>query len=246
LSKYITTTQTAYIKKRNITDNIRIINSAIQLANCEPDIKGSIIALDAQKAFDTVSHGYLKQLLIQVGLECFVPIFKLLYSELKNNMVINNQIIGQHAVKQGVKQGDALSCTLFILAIEPLLRNIEKNNDIKAIESKIIGFKWPKVVGYADDITCIMVNNRVGKQALFCEYERFSKRSGLILNAEKTEIYNFGNLGRNANLVENSKIKYLLKEYVITSVKEIRVNGWKSTFTLVQKAAYFVRKNSNL
>ncbi len=117
LSKHISKTQTAYIRKRNITDNIRTISAAIQLANCEPDIEGSIIALDAQKAFDTVSHRYLAKVLNKVGLNVFVPIFELLYSNLINDTVLSGQIIGQHSVTNGVKQGDALSCTLFILAI---------------------------------------------------------------------------------------------------------------------------------
>jgi hypothetical protein len=225
LSKYISKTQTAYIRKRNITDNIRTISAAIQLANCEPDIDGSIIALDAQKAFDTVSHRYLAKVLNKVGLSAFVPIFKLLYSNLINDTVLSGQIIGQHSVKNVVKQGDALSCTLFILAIEPLIRNIETNARIKSIKSRILGYQWPKVLGYADDITCIIRNDSNGKQALFSEYERFSRESGLILNADKTEIYNFGSVrGRNgrANL---TKVNYMGKSYEISSVGEIRVNG---------------------
>jgi hypothetical protein len=140
-------------------------------------------------------------------------------------MVINNQIIGRHCVKRGVKQGDALSCTLFILAIEPLIRNIEKNNDIKSIESKTIGFTWPKVLGYADYITCVMVNDRMGKQALFTEYEKFSKNSGLILNADKTEVYNFGNIDRGLNIRQLTRVNYLQKSYVISSIEEIKING---------------------
>jgi hypothetical protein len=225
LHKHISKTQTAYIRGRNITDNIRTISAAIQLANCEPDIDGSVIALDAQKAFDSVSHEYLVKVLQTVGLNSFVPIFQLLYKSLINDIVLNKQIVGQHSVNNGVKQGDALSCTLFILAIEPLIRNIEKNATIKAIESKILDYKWPKVLGYADDITCVIVNDKDSKQAVFKEYERFCIISGLILNADKTEIYNFGNAVRRNGEDDITKVKYMMKKYEIALLAEIKING---------------------
>jgi hypothetical protein len=132
----------------------------------EPNIKGSVIALDAQKAFDSVSHSYLNALLEVVGLGSFVPILKLLYNDLVNDIVINGRIAGQHKVTNGVKQGDALSCTLFILAIEPLLRNIDKNKDIENVKSELVDFKWPKIYGYADDIICLSNNMEKCKRGL--------------------------------------------------------------------------------
>jgi hypothetical protein len=226
LSNYITTTQTAYVKNRNISDNIRIINGAIQLANVEMQINGTVVALDAQKAFDSVNHQYLNIVLEKIGLSAFTPIFKLLYKDLSNDVLVNVEVIGSHKITNGVKQGDALSCTLFILAIEPLLKNIEQNLNIKSIHSTELQYSWPKVMGYADDITCITLNEIGCKQAIFDEYERFSKNSGLMLNADKTEIYNFkGLLQHNIDLLAVDLIKYCGKEYSIKPVKEIRVNG---------------------
>jgi len=226
LSNYITTAQTAYVKNRNISDNIRVINCAIQLANVEMQVNGTVVALDAQKAFDSLSHQYLHNVLEKVGLTTFIPILKLLYTDLSNEVLLNGEIIGSHKITNGVKQGDALSCTLFILAIEPLLRNIEHNSNIKSISSTELQYNWPKVLGYADDITCMTLNEIGCKQAIFDEYERFSKVSGLMLNAEKTEIYNFkGQFRNNIDLLVADSIKYYGKEYLIKPVKEIRVNG---------------------
>jgi hypothetical protein len=224
LEKYIMKTQTAYIKHRNITDNICIISNAIQLANYEPNIEGSVIALDAQKAFDSVNHDYLGLVLTRVGLSNFVPIFRLLYRDLVNDTVINGRTIGRHAVNNGVKQGDALSCTLFILAIEPLMRNIEKNANIKSLKSNMLDFVWPKVLGYADDITCLTVNQDRGKQEVFKLYEKFSNISGLYLNAEKTEILNFSSNGPAAHEASDI-IRYCGQDYDIVPVKKIKING---------------------
>jgi hypothetical protein len=122
----ITCTQTAYIKGRNISDNLRLLGAAVRLAENEDDINATIIALDAQKAFDSVNHQYIIALLQRTGLHNFVPIFQLLYKDLRNDIIINGKIGDGYSLGNGVKQGDALSCSLFILAMEPLLRNITK------------------------------------------------------------------------------------------------------------------------
>jgi len=228
IQNHISTTQTAYIRNRNITDNIRLISTAIQLANHEPNINGSIVALDAQKAFDSVSHNYLERVLNKTGLNSFTPIFKLLYSNLSNDTIINGRIVGRHSVKNGVKQGDALSCTLFILAIEPLIRNIEKNENIKKLKSNTLDYRWPSIVGYADDVTCITINEPECKQMIFTEYERFSKNSGLVLNAEKTEIYNFKSEHQrllHPQNMETTRVRYMGEQYEIATVSDIKING---------------------
>jgi hypothetical protein len=219
LKDQITNLQTAYIKGRNITDNIRMINSAIQLASFEPQISGSIVALDAQKAFDTVRHDYLKIVLEKTGLGDFAPIFDLLYKGINNDLLINGKIKGNHMINNGVKQGDALSCTLFILAIEPLIRNLQSNPLIKPIKSLTLQYSWPKVYAYADDITCVITNDSESKQNIFSEYEKLTKVSGLKLNADKTEIYDFG------GLQGQTVVNYCDSSYTIDAVGEIKING---------------------
>ncbi len=59
----ITNTQTVYIKGRNISDNLRLLGAAVRLADNEDDINAIVIALDAQKAFDSVNHHYITSLL---------------------------------------------------------------------------------------------------------------------------------------------------------------------------------------
>ena len=72
----ITNAQTAYLKGRLINDNVRALLATIQASNDEPDIDGLIVSLDAKKAFDSVEHTYIGKCLTKLGLESFVPIFK--------------------------------------------------------------------------------------------------------------------------------------------------------------------------
>jgi len=224
IKEYITPTQTAYIKGRNISDNLRMLNSAVKLTELEDDLNGIIIALDAQKAFDSVNHDYIAAVLERCALTSFIPFFRLLYKGLKNDIIINGKIGEGYDLKNGVKQGDALSCSLFILAIEPVLRNIMANDNITPLRSGRIGYTWPKILGYADDLTIITNNNDRCIDEVFVEYEHFTKASGLKLNADKTELFPIqgGNLVPDLDPVP---IKYLNQQYNANRLNSIKING---------------------
>ena len=210
--------QTAYLKGRLINDNIRAILSTINLSNIEA-IEGLIVSLDAKKAFDSVDHGYIEACLRKFGCSKFVPIFKTLYKDLKTDIIVNGKIVPGFKINRGVKQGDALSCILFIMCMEPLLRNINSNQEIKALRSNILSCELPKTYAYADDVNCIMCGDSSLKE-LFKEYERLTLASGLELNADKTEIMRLGE--------ENEatfNVRYKEADHQITTQQEIKING---------------------
>ena len=212
--------QTAYLKGRLINDNIRAILATINLSNIEEDLKGIIVSLDAKKAFDSVSHQYLIKCLKSFGCHNFVPIFKTLYKDLKTDIIINGRIVPGFAVKRGVKQGDALSCILFIMCMEPLLRNIESNPQIESVRSTLLENDLPKTYAYADDVNCIMKDSPIALQALFKEYERLTTISGLELNADKTELIRLG-----SNNPATYDVEYRNRNHQIHSQDEIKING---------------------
>ena len=128
VSKLISEEQTAYIPGRLINDNVRAMLMTVDLANIEENIDGLLISLDAKKAFDSVDHRYIKKCLASFGLDCFVPIFNTLYKDLNSKIILNGRAVNGYDILKGVKQGDALSCILFIMCMEPLLRNMKENN----------------------------------------------------------------------------------------------------------------------
>jgi hypothetical protein len=223
ITDYITPTQTAYIKGRNIADNLRLLNALTTNCNFNMDINSSVVALDAQKAFDSVNHKYIAQVLEKIGLTNFIPIFKLLYKNLTNDILINGQASIGFKIENGVKQGDALSCSLFILAIEPVLRNLQVNSDIQAITCNRLNFTWPKVLAYADDISVITQNSHHSVQAIFTEYDRLSKASGLFLNADKTELFNV--TSPNTFAMQMHSIIYNNQNYNIQNATSVKING---------------------
>ena len=212
--------QAAYVPGRDISFNNRLLRTALKFAQ-DHNKDYSIISLDARKAFDSVSHEYLGRVMeaYQFPAE-FVSIFKILYSINCASVQVNGHLSSPFQLERGVKQGDALSCGLFVLAIDPLLRNIKANDNIKGLtiptdENESIEIK---VLAYADDVAVVCKNRNL--QPIFTEYERLSRVSGLELNAEKTEIINLVDSNRIV-----SAIRYREQNFLIGRIESIKICG---------------------
>ena len=217
--------QTAYLKGRLINDNIRALRASINVINEETDIDAVLISLDAKKAFDSVEHSYIETCLRKFGLSGFVPIFKTLYSDLKTDIIVNGKVVSGYKIMRGVKQGDALSCVLFIMCVEPLLRNIENNPLVESVSSVTLAATLPKSYAYADDVNCFVKNNVRTIQGIFNEYDRLSRLSGLKLNADKTEIMHL--VSRNLRLAVRLPFRFVYsgENHLVESSLEIKING---------------------
>ena len=224
LESIIDVSQTAYVPGRSVMDNLR--TNFFYKQYCQKKTKEAVlISLDAKKAFDSVSHNYIKETLEAYGFgPNFLKTFEVLYNDITSRILINGFFSESIKIERGVKQGDALSCAIFIICIDPLLRNINSNKEIKEIViqkkknklSKSISFK---AAAYADDISVIC--ERICIQSVFDEYERLTRKSGLELNADKTEIL----LLNNQNVEEKVKIKYDHKLFKIETVKTNKICG---------------------
>ena len=177
--------QTAYIPGRLINDNIRAMLMTVDLANADRNVDGCIVSLDAKKAFDSVDHRYIVRCLRAFGLDSFVPIFKILYKELSSEIILNGRVIKGYQILKGVKQGDALSCILFIICMEPLIRNIKNNRGIESISSEKLRMEIPKVYGFADDINVIAKATENGVQEIFTEYQVSTIHSRIWVRAQR-------------------------------------------------------------
>ena len=223
LSNMISHNQTAYIKGRQITDNLHLLQYAIEKA-VEIDESTSIVSLDAEKAFDSIEHWYIREILDKIGLSKFKLLFDIIYRDQKVSIQLNSRCAGTYNIKNGVKQGDALSCILFILGIEPLLKNISADNYIKGVT--IEGIEIPKIISYADDVACIIKPGNSNLQRIFNHYQEMTDCSGLRLNADKTELISW--LGND----QSYKIIYEGNEYNIAPCDNMKVNGLQIGFNL--------------
>ena len=225
LPSILSEAQAAYVPGRDINFNNRLIRVArnYSVAN---SLDHCVVSLDAKKAFDSVSHEYLTKVMETYGFPPeFISVVRVLYENLTAVVQVNGFLSKEFKILNGVKQGDALSCGLFVLAIDPLLRNLICNVHIEGVTIPVspAEVEEVKILSYADDFTIISKNSDL--QAIFSEYERFSNLSGLVLNADKTEVFNMSQ-----SPIQISRIDYLGQQFQLGRVEKIRLCGlWLAT-----------------
>ncbi len=195
LNKVIHCSQTAYIPGRNVHNNTRMFDFYKTYCK-ENNIDAILMSLDAKKAFDSVDHKYMTVVLEKYGFsKQFISMVKLLYRELKADILVNGFRTVAIRIGRCVKQGDALSCALFILCLDPLIRNIENNPKIKEVPIRTsLSHKSikAKIGAFADDVGTLTKGDSESINEIFLEYSKFSIRSGIELNEAKTEILQLG------------------------------------------------------
>jgi hypothetical protein len=87
-------------------------------------------------------------------------------------------------VGRSCRQGDPIAPYLFILAIEPLLRQLKHDDEVVGLQTPLQEVKF---TAYADDITLLLKNQASLDKALAI-IDDFGSTSGLLLNRDKTEI----------------------------------------------------------
>jgi exonuclease III len=176
--------QLGFVKGKLITDGTRLIRYIIEEIE-DRNESGLVAALDFEKAFDSISHEFLWEVLRSKGFpESFVHTIQTLYRD-SEAAVINNSLTTQYfPMGRGCKQGDPLSPYLFILAIDPLLTALKQEDSIKPILK--LGNHEFKLSAYADDIT-LMTDGEESLEAAFGMLEEFKEISGLTINKDKTE-----------------------------------------------------------
>ena len=218
LEEIISDSQMGYVPGRNINFNNRILRLALDHCSSS-NIDFSIMSLDAQKAYDSVDHTYINKTLKAYGFpDSFVNVVDILHNDLQAQVQINGFKSNAFPIRRGVKQGDALSCALFIIAIDPLIRNIEMNRNIPPLslsESCNI-----KSLAYADDIAIISENSNSSFNNIFSEYGKLTEMSGLTLNADKTEILNLSHSDK-----QTTNASYLNNDLIINHKHQITICG---------------------
>ena len=163
LPKIIHHNQHAYVKGRTINDAVRTIDDILEYTE-RYGIKGKMLAVDFQKAFDSVNRKFLYSTLAAFN---FGPTF----------------IQWIHTFYQNI------TSSVLIIILEVLAISIRENDDIQGI---VVDGVEIKIEVFADDLTAFLRNDRSLKYFLDVIL-KFGNCAGLSINLAKTEMLILGN-----------------------------------------------------
>ena len=198
--------QHGFIRNRTILDPIRLNQTICAYADYMEE-NGAIVALDQEKAYDKIDHGYLLEVLKKFNLpHKFISTISSLYNTANTAVLINGVLSPPYKVTRGVRQGDPLSCLLFNLAIEPLACDLRSSRELKGFQ--IPGIKEKLIVSlYADDTT-IYLSESDSYTALQRILTSWCLASGAKFNLEKTEIVPIGTPEHRERIWSTRKINH--------------------------------------
>ena len=195
--------QKAYSKNRQCQEVV--INILDEIAKCKKyNKKAALVSLDIKKAFDSLSHGYVIQVLqfFNFGPQITQWIKTICFGR-KACIDLGSDTLSEiFDLERGNAQGDNISPFIFIMCYQILLFRIEYDPLIAGIVEPSIPHPLPpdfqvkqfarKIFVYADDANLLIKCEASTFRALTEVLKCYKKLSGLECNIEKTAIMQVG------------------------------------------------------
>ena len=194
MDKLITPYQNAFIRGRNITDNILLAHEIFDTLRKKKGRKKGYCALkiDMSKAYDRVNWNFLKAVLLSMNfgttwinwiMECVTTV--------QYTLLVNGSPIQPFHPSRGLRQGDPLSPYLFLFCANILsvaLIDAENHKKIKGVKIGRNGVSFTHIF-FADDSFFFFQNDNTSLPALKTILLWYCSLSGQTINHSKSELF---------------------------------------------------------
>ncbi|CAA7058279.1 unnamed protein product [Microthlaspi erraticum] len=211
--------QVGFVKGRLLCENVLLASELVSDFNKAGPISRGCLQIDISKAYDNVDWGFLLRLLEAFELpENFIEWIRLCITTPHYSVALNGELVGFFKGGKGLRQGDPISSSLFVLVMDILSKLLDQA--VRADRIK----PHPKCVdplithlSFADDMLIFFDGSSQSLQAILEVLSSFHSYSGLGLNAGKSFLFLDGNspglnnsIAGNFGLVPGSlPVKYL-------------------------------------
>jgi hypothetical protein len=186
LPSLISQAQCAFVQSRTIHENYKLVANTARYLH-RKNLPAVLMKIDISKAFDTLSWEFLLEVLRRRG---FGVVFRNLICGVLRTAYTLVMINGARGtpinLARGVRQGDPLSPTLFILAMDTVQAIFKWAVDRGLLTELKLSQTIPRVSIYADDAILFFRPNVKDMEVVSAALDIFSDSSGLKINLHKS------------------------------------------------------------
>lgn len=196
------------------------------------NIKCALTFVDFNKAFDRVNHNFLFATMTKLGFrQDAVKVIQNIATGINAKIAVNCQMSRQIKVGRGVPQGSPLSMLLFVMSLEPFLRNVHA----KLTGIALSGHKTV-IRAYADDVG-VVIRNHDEIAILDTIIRNYCVASGAQMNANKSKILNLRGFNRTATDWAQATDRHkTLGTFLVPCPMRMSALNWKDALQKVQGA----------
>ena len=186
--------QSGFRRNRSTSDHIFMIRTILEKCH-EYGVPVHQLYIDFKQAYDSIDRKYLYETLDSLAIpKKMIRLVKMTLEQSACKVKVQNELSAKFLVNRGLRQGDSLSCILFNLVLERVIRNIDVRMGTLAHYTRGRGSQQTGTIynqqvqymAYADDVALI---GKTAKSVTRC-YEQLEKAAlpaGLKVNVGKTK-----------------------------------------------------------
>jgi hypothetical protein len=176
--KIIVEYQCGFRRSKSTIDQIFILRQMTK-KHKEHGLELHMLFIDFEQAFDSINRGRLFGAMDRMEIpHKLIRLIRMTMCQTKATEKTDNQISTPFEFNKGVKQGDGLSTTLFILALHNAAQETDQRGTIYTKSSQICA--------YSDDVV-IATRSETRLKQVYREIEKETQKMGLIVNEKKTK-----------------------------------------------------------
>jgi sorting nexin-29 len=193
--------QCGFRKGRSTVDQIFTLRQTLEKCR-EFGIETHHLFVDFKAAYDSINRTELLRTLSDFKVPSkLIKLVKLTLTETISTVRIQGELSTSFEVHNGVRQGDALACLLFNMALEKVIRDAGLNT------AGTIFSKSVHILAYADDVD-IIARSRATLGESFLALEKSARKMNLRVNVEKTKYMYCGKMETIPNFFEIDSFKF--------------------------------------
>lgn len=246
--------QSGFRRNRSTTDHIFTLRCILEKFY-EYNVPVHQLYVDFETAYDSIDRKYLYETLDELGIpRKLTRLVKMTLDLSSCKIKAQNELSKEFRVNRGLRQGDSLSCILFNLTLERVVRSIDVREGALAryirgrnpIQTGTLYNQSVQYLAYADDVAML---GRTAKNVsiAYDELEEEAGKAGLNVNVGKTKYMLLSqDKGSSDNLTVNGKVfehvssfKYLGSRLTedndtMTEIRERITQGNRCFFSLLK------------